>query len=42
MASMNESDLILNQDAGGRVFVPAGRQIELVQEFERSKRHAQV
>ena len=36
MASMNESDLILKQDAGGRVFVPAGRQIELVQEFERS------
>ena len=36
MASMNESDLILNQDAGGRVFVPTGRQIELVQEFERS------
>jgi hypothetical protein len=26
----------LKQDAGGRVFVPAGRQIELVQEFERS------
>ena len=36
MASMNESDLILKQDAGGRVFVPTGRQIELVQEFERS------
>ena len=36
MASMNESDLILKQDAGGRVFVPAGRQIELVQEIERS------
>jgi len=36
MASMNESDLILQQDAGGRIFVPAGRQIELVQEFERS------
>jgi hypothetical protein len=36
MTSMNESDLILKQDAGGRVFVPAGRQIELVQEFERS------
>ena len=36
MASMNEPDLILKQDAGGRVFVPAGRQIELVQEFERS------
>ena len=36
MASMNESDLILKQDAGGRIFVPAGRQIELVQEFERS------
>ena len=33
---MNESDLILKQDAGGRVFVPTGRQIELVQEFERS------
>jgi hypothetical protein len=26
----------LKQDAGGRIFVPAGRQIELVQEFERS------
>ena len=36
MASMNESDLILKQDAGGRLFVPTGRQIELVQEFERS------
>ena len=36
MASMNESELILKQDAGGRIFVPAGRQIELVQEFERS------
>ncbi len=32
MASMNEPDLILKQDAGGRVFVPAGRQI--------GKRHA--
>ena len=26
----------MKQDEGGRVFVPAGRQIELVQGFERS------
>jgi hypothetical protein len=33
---MNEQDMILTQDAGSRVFVPAQRQIERVPEFERS------
>ena len=36
MASMNESALILKRDAGGCVFVPVRRQIEVVQGFERS------
>ena len=36
MASTKESDLIVKRDAGGRVFVPARRQIELVQDLERS------
>ena len=33
---MNESELILKHDAGGRVIVPTWRRIEHVQEFERS------
>lgn len=33
---MNKEAMILKSDAGGRMFLPVERQVELVREFERS------
>ena len=36
MSSMSKEAIVLKRDAGGRIMVPLARQVELVQEFERS------
>lgn len=33
---MSKDEIVLKRDAGGRIMVPLARQVELVQEFERS------